>query len=425
MTKVLNKGLLYVITPQRVNETELRADLASWKRTIRWKEFFHKEDNDPDSDSEDAHEAGPPDMFKRKKTSLPPTPAPLALDSYLKGVESDLLGSIKKSFKRNITPEEVTALNDLKEAQEDGLIRLSAADKGGGIALMSTEVYVEEMMKQHLNSVHEDESGVHQFYEMASMNGVRQLCQDIKSVLEEGVKAKFISKSDMKAMDPPEKVGRLYGLVKVHKPVKEGHTLPPLRPVVSGSGCVTEKISEFIDLCIKDQVKKIPSFIEDSPDILRQIQKENEKGPQDKSAFPVTVDVSGLYTNIPGDGDDGGLQAFEKALNNRSDRSIPTEFLMTLLSLVLGGNYFEFDQKIYKQLIGTAMGTRVTCSYACLFMSWLESTRLLGNWKGVKPHLWHRFIDDVWFVWRGSEEELKDFIKHLNSSHRLIKFTAN
>ena len=229
----------------------------------------------------------------------------------------------------------------------------------------------------------------------------------------------------MKVMDPPEKVGRLYGLVKVHKPVKEGHKLPPLRPVVSGSGCITEKISEFIDLCIKEQVRKIPSFIEDSPDMLRLIQKENEKGPQDMSAFPVTVDVCGLYTNIPGDGEDGGLQAFEKALNDRSDKSIPTIFLMTLLSMVLGGNYFEFNQKIYKQLIGTAMGTRVACSYACLFMAWLESTRLLGNWKGVQPRLWRRYIDDIWFLWAGSEDELKDFIRHLNSSHRLIKFTAN
>ena len=67
MTKVLNKGLLYVITPQRVNETELRADLASWKRTIRWKEFFHKEDNDPDSDSEDAHEDTYEDAYVAQK----------------------------------------------------------------------------------------------------------------------------------------------------------------------------------------------------------------------------------------------------------------------------------------------------------------------------------------------------------------------
>ena len=60
-----------------------------------------------------------------------------------------------------------------------------------------------------------------------------------------------------------------------------------------------------------------------------------------------------------------------------------------------------------------------------LFMHWLETTRLLKNWKGTKPLLWRRFIDDIFFVWVGREDELKDFINHLNSQHRLIKFTAN
>ncbi len=48
------------------------------------------------------------------------------------------------------------------------------------------------------------------------------------------------SKYEAKAMAPTEaKPGRLYGLAKVHKKVKKGE-IPPFRPIVSGSGSLTE-----------------------------------------------------------------------------------------------------------------------------------------------------------------------------------------
>ena len=49
------------------------------------------------------------------------------------------------------------------------------------------------------------------------------------------------------------------------------------------------------------------------------------------------MDVCSLYTSIPAHGEDGGLQAFEKCLNERIDKSIPTSFLMTLLEETIMG----------------------------------------------------------------------------------------
>ena len=290
---------------------------------------------------------------------------------------------------------------------------------------MDCRMYVEEMMKQHLNSTHKDENGVeHKFYEPATTGDVTQLCRDIRRVLDDAVQAKYISQSDRKIMEPNDKPGRMYGMPKLHKQIKEGHRLPPLRPIVSGSGCATEKISEFLDMCVKDEVRKIESFIEDTPHLLRELQQEKLRGPQPPGAFPVTIDVTALYTNIPTRGDDGGLRAFANACDNRTDQRIPTSFLVKLLTLVLESNFFEFNDKLYRQLIGTAMGTKVACSYACLFMAFHEVKKLLGEWNGGMPHLWRRFIDDIWFLWYHGEEELQRFIAHLNSSHRLIKFTA-
>ena len=55
---------------------------------------------------------------------------------------------------------------------------------------------------------------------------------------------------------------------------------------------------------------------------------------------------------------------------------------------------------------------------------WLEVEKLLGLWEGTKPHRWIRYIDDILFFWRSSEEELLKFLEHLNAQHPFIKFTA-
>jgi len=66
-----------------------------------------------------------------------------------------------------------------------------------------------------------------------------------------------------------------------------------------------------------------------------------------------SVDVTGLYTNIP---QDDGLEFCREALESRIDKSVPTSFLIALLNIWLKNNIFEFGGKLYKQFIGTAMG---------------------------------------------------------------------
>ena len=39
----------------------------------------------------------------------------------------------------------------------------------------------------------------------------------------------------------------------------------------------------------------------------------------------------------------------------------------------LKNNYFEFDSCIKQQISGTAVGTKVVPSYACIFMNKMES----------------------------------------------------
>ena len=109
------------------------------------------------------------------------------------------------------------------------------------------------------------------------------------------------------------------------------------------------------------------SYIQDSPDVLRHFEALNNQGPLEEGTIPVTVDTVNMYGNIPTHGEDGGLQAFRKALDKRRDQTVPTYFLIALLMLVLDINIFEFCGNLWRQMIGTAMGTVCTPTYGNLF----------------------------------------------------------
>ena len=79
--------------------------------------------------------------------------------------------------------------------------------------------------------------------------------------------------------------------------------------------------------------------------MLRIFDQENKKGPQPANSFPVSLDVKSLYSNIPADGEEGGMRAFQEMLENRADQTIATSFLMSLLAFVLKGNTHEKAKK--------------------------------------------------------------------------------
>ncbi|XP_077136705.1 uncharacterized protein LOC143793514 isoform X1 [Ranitomeya variabilis] len=61
------------------------------------------------------------------------------------------------------------------------------------------------------------------------------------------------------------------------------------------------------------------------------------------------------------------------------------------------------------------MGAQCALAYANIFLGWWEETIVYCS-DSFKRHVqhWHRFIDDVFFVWTGTEQECLDFLNELN-----------
>ena len=41
----------------------------------------------------------------------------------------------------------------------------------------------------------------------------------------------------------------------------------------------------------------------------------------------------------------------------------------------------------------------------------------------VKPLVWLRYIDNIFFIWNENEEKLEEFLENLNNFHPNLKFT--
>jgi len=97
--------------------------------------------------------------------------------------------------------------------------------------------------------------------------------------------------------------------------------------------------------------------------------------------------------------------------------------VMELLEFILTTTYFCFRCQIYRQKIGTAMGSPVSPLVANLFMEYLEQKLLDTASMELKPRLWKMYVNDIFeVVKKSSVKRLTEFLNNLYDSGS-IKFT--
>lgn len=73
---------------------------------------------------------------------------------------------------------------------------------------------------------------------------------------------------------------------------------------------------------------------------------------------------------------------------------------------------------------GTAMGCPYAPEMAVLFMALFED-KFIFNQNPYSQNVisWYRYIDDIWCLWEGTNEQLSHFFEWLNNRHADIKFS--
>ncbi|XP_061170396.1 uncharacterized protein LOC133179719 [Saccostrea echinata] len=295
------------------------------------------------------------------------------------------------------------------------------------------------MDREHYKEMSLSQLQDNQFYKKLEQNQDRQSMLKITNLTK-----KFqsnLTKNEIEYLTNFEvKTSHFYGLPKIHKckeiqkNVKKCNStyikLPrpndlKLRPIIAGPASSTQRLSNLLDIILKPLCTKVTSYVRDDMDFLNYIP---QTVPRD--TLLVSFDVTSLYTNIT---HDLGIEAIKYWLDKypeEIDDRFPANFILEGLRIVLENNNFLFDDENYLQIKGTAMGTKVAPTYACLVMGFLEEklytilpeTFDLDFTQYIKEN-WKRYLDDRFIFWTRSEEDLRKFHSVINELHDSINFT--
>ena len=98
-------------------------------------------------------------------------------------------------------------------------------------------------------------------------------------------------------------------------------------------------------------MRALPTFVKDTNHALNLVRNFRFRG---ENRLLFTMDIKGLYTNIP---NEYGLNALKYFLEKRNVQNPPTHTFLRLAELVLTKNCFKFGDNYYSQTGGTMIGT--------------------------------------------------------------------
>ena len=118
-----------------------------------------------------------------------------------------------------------------------------------------------------------------------------------------------------------------------------------LRPVISNCGYYTKNTPSFLDYHLQPLVQKVKSYIKDTNHFLSKL-KSLGKLPQ--GAILCTIDVVGLYPNIPHSEDLTSLRRFFELSDNKH---ISSDTFIELAEIVLKNKIMKLEQSLHLRML--------------------------------------------------------------------------
>ena len=396
----------------------LSTDIKEFSRRIKLKGFFDQNENHTSED-----------LVKNRSRFSPQRSDDHALNlcvDNLNRLSTTLLESENTQRRKscNINFHERKALTDLKR---DSSLVIKNADKGGCVVVMDATYYKDKMLEL-LNDT-ETYIRVDDKRDYETMKLIKDFVTKYSNMLSES-EAKYLT-------DFEWITSNIYGLPKVHKSntIKNQvsstviHVPRPsdlkFRPIVGGPNCPTSRLSNLVDILLKPFVIKIDSHIADTKDFLRSLPYEI-----DDDCELVTFDIASLYTNVE---KELGVEAIRYWIQTYPELLHPRfteEFVIEAIELILENNVFFFNDELYLQRSGTAMGTKMAPSYCTLTVAYkeLKLRKTVGEEKGefmaeyIRKNL-RRFLDDGFIPWLKRFGDSVYLENKLNDLHPKLTFT--
>ena len=206
--------------------------------------------------------------------------------------------------------------------------------------------------------------------------------------------------------------GILYGNPKVHKTVV--NNTPKFRPILSAINTPTYLLAKYLKPILSP-------LTTDKFTVKNSFDFAGEAVNYDHNLYMASLDVESLFTNIP----------LEETIKNCVNDLLSNNFYSGKLSrkdlydLLKRGTTelsFIFDNKLYKQIDGAAMGSPLGLTLANAFLCLYEKIWLNECPSQFEPVVYRRYVENIFVLFK-FKEHVKLFVNYMNSKHKNIKFT--
>uniref|UniRef100_A0A0X3NUX1 Reverse transcriptase (RNA-dependent DNA polymerase) n=1 Tax=Schistocephalus solidus TaxID=70667 RepID=A0A0X3NUX1_SCHSO len=269
-------------------------------------------------------------------------------------------------------------MEKLKELRQNKDVLITRPDKGMGVVLMDRTDYIMklEAILSDKKKFIKTEKEKDRTDELEA-----QLTDCLKRLQTEGL----ISENDLERLRPVgTHVPRLYGLPKIHK---DG---TPVRPILDMKNSPYHAIAKWLADKLKPiQDQLAPLSYRDTFEFVEGVKDFDLNG---MTMF--SLDVSSLFTNVPVTETVNYICEF--ITSNQQDIGIPVNALKELLLKCTLNVQFLFNNTLYRQIDGVAMGSPLGPLLANIFMGKLEALQLRPQINRLKYY--GRYADDIFAV---------------------------
>lgn len=309
---------------------------------------------------------------------------------------------LEKEKNKTVNNQEIALLKTINNKLTTHNSLITKADKGNTLVVITEAEYISKV------TTFFQENNINQIYS----DPLPKFQAKIRKLIDENVNLfSPKEKQQLKIMNP--QIPKLRAQVKLHKQNW------PIRPIVNNISCPSYYLNKKLNKILKEFYIFEKNFsIKNSYELVASIYDVQIP----IGARFASLDIKNLYTNIPIAETINIIRqnfAHHKLLNYDEISEI-----IELLETTLDFNYFSFNNQIFLQKDGLAMGNSLAGTIADIFVNHIEILFFRNN-----PHIYEkiiyykRYVDDTLLLFDGSEEELNDLNDALNHMHPNLKFT--
>jgi hypothetical protein len=303
--------------------------------------------------------------------------------------------SVSKYKKRH---KDVFSVNKVSRFLADSQLIGKLSDKNLGLTIMPFDWYNDVTLEHLESSKYYEKVGSIDF--MSIKKGIWEISERYRSTL---------TPADYRTLrgvpiDPT--LPEFYVIPKLHK------TPVAVRPIVPSLNWITTNAAKWLDKALQPVVSTFEWIVPNSIAVIKHI----EATKLTRKCVLVTADATSLYTNIQLE---EGFRKVKALLLTHKAANV--NLLIEVLRWVMCNNFFQYNNRLYWQKCGTAMGSNAAPVFANLFVAFHEE-KIRENYKNLWPPVYYRYLDDIFFVWKQGEAKLREFQRILNTRTPSLEF---